>query len=110
MESVCSSVPRDRQSREVGMHASLVHRGPVELAPIHPFVRSELIVFMSCSECGLSVRLVSPHMPLERCPRCLVHRRQIVEMHIAEALPRSRPAGSAEVRHGTERVKSARRA
>jgi hypothetical protein len=92
------------------MHASLVHRGPVELAPIHPFVRSELIVFMSCSKCGLSVRLVSPHMPLERCPRCLVHRRQIVEMHITQALPSNRPRSVAEVRHGVERARSVPRA
>jgi hypothetical protein len=72
----------------------------VELAPIHPFVRSELIVFMSCSECGLSVRLVSPHMPLDRCPRCLVRRRKIVEMRITQDLPGHRPLGTSQVRHG----------
>jgi hypothetical protein len=39
-------------------------------------------MFMNCPECGLSVRLISPHTPLDRCPRCLVRRRQVVEMRV----------------------------
>ena len=35
-------------------------RGPVELVPSNPSSRSELIVFMNCPECGLSVRLNIP--------------------------------------------------
>lgn len=43
--------------------------------------------FMTCPRCGLSVRLVAPYMLVERCPRCLAHRRQIVEMSVTSTFP-----------------------
>jgi hypothetical protein len=42
---------------------------------------------MNCPRCGLSVRLVAPYMLVERCPRCLAHRRQIVEMYVTATFP-----------------------
>ena len=44
-------------------------------------------MFMNCPDCGLKVRLVAPYLLLERCPRCLVHRRLIVEMRVTTDLP-----------------------
>ena len=84
---VCSSLPRQtpvtlsRDARVAGP------RGPAELAPIHFFTRSEVLMFMNCPDCGLKVRLVAPYLLLERCPRCLVRRRQIVEMRVTTDLP-----------------------
>ena len=84
---VCSSLPRQtpvtlsRDARVAGP------RGPAKLAPIHFFTRSELLMFMNCPDCGLKVRLVAPYLLLERCPRCLVRRRQIVEMRVTTDLP-----------------------
>ena len=42
---------------------------------------------LNCPRCGLSVRLVAPYMLVERCPRCLAHRRQIVEMYVTSTFP-----------------------
>jgi DNA-directed RNA polymerase subunit RPC12/RpoP len=44
-------------------------------------------MFMNCPDCGLKVRLVAPYLLLERCPRCLVHRRLIVEMRVTTDRP-----------------------
>jgi hypothetical protein len=49
-------------------------------------------MFMNCPECGLSVRLTSPYMPLDRCPRCLVRRRRVVEMRVMAELDYRRSA------------------
>jgi hypothetical protein len=68
------------------MHESLVLAGRWNWLRSNPSFRSELIVFMNCPKCGLSVRLISPHMPLDRCPRCLVRRRQVVEMRVTADL------------------------
>jgi hypothetical protein len=95
---VCSSLPRQtpvtlsRDARVAGP------RGPAELAPIHFFTRSELLMFMNCPDCGLKVRLVAPYLLLERCPRCLVRRRQIVEMRVTTDLPNDASA-PAPLRH-----------
>ena len=51
-------------------------------------------MFMSCPECGLSIRLVAPHLLLERCPRCFVRRRQIVAMQLGPRLARQPSAPS----------------
>ncbi|HEY1519177.1 MAG TPA: hypothetical protein VGF91_22290 [Solirubrobacteraceae bacterium] len=42
---------------------------------------------MNCPRCGLSVRLVAPYMLVERCPRCLAHRRHIVAMYVTATFP-----------------------
>lgn len=42
---------------------------------------------MNCPRCGLSVRLIAPYMLVERCPRCLAHRRQIIEMCVTATFP-----------------------
>ena len=95
---VCSSLPRQtpvtlsRDARVAGP------RGPAELAPIHFFTRSELLMFMNCPDCGLKVRLVAPYLLLERCPRCLVRRGQIVEMRVTTDLPNDASA-PAPLRH-----------
>ena len=43
--------------------------------------------FIHCPRCGLNVRLVAPYMLVERCPRCLAHRRQIVKMDVTSTFP-----------------------
>ena len=95
---VFSSLPRQtpvRLSRDARVAGP---RGPAELAPIHFFTRSELLMFMNCPDCGLKVRLVAPYLLLERCPRCLVRRRQIVEMRVSTHLPNDASA-PAPLRH-----------
>jgi hypothetical protein len=57
-------------------------------------------MFMTCPECGLSIRLVAPHLLLERCPRCLVRRRQIVEMRLTAGLAKQPSARPVRLRHG----------
>lgn len=56
-------------------------------------------MFMNCPGCGLKVRLVAPYLLLEHCPRCLVRRRQIVEMRVTKDVPDNGSA-PAPVRHG----------
>jgi hypothetical protein len=57
-------------------------------------------MFMTCPECGLSIRLVAPHMLLERCPRGFVRRRQIVEMRLSPRLGKRPSAPAVRLRHG----------
>jgi hypothetical protein len=57
------------------------------------------MMFMNCPDCGLRVRLVAPYLVLERCPRCLVRRRRIVEMHVTPSAP-TQPATRLEPSSG----------
>jgi hypothetical protein len=57
-------------------------------------------MFMNCPECRLKVRVVAPHMLLERCPRCLVRRRQIVEMRVTLAQAQESSLDTTTLRRG----------
>lgn len=45
------------------------------------------VSYSNCPRCGLNVRVLGPHMLLERCPRCLARSRQIVKMYVSTTYP-----------------------
>ena len=50
--------------------------------------------YMSCTHCGLTVRLRAPYLLLERCPRCLARRGISVPMEVSERSSRTSPRPS----------------
>jgi hypothetical protein len=57
--------------------------------------------YMTCPRCGLTVRIRTPYLALERCPRCIARARALVGMEFSNAPPTLAPVDRLEVRGRT---------
>ena len=49
--------------------------------------------YMHCARCGLSVRVRTPYLVVDHCPRCLARRRLAVPMSRSDNPAAFQPAG-----------------